>query len=232
MSTTRAANVQEQAHFRYLDLCGRLLRPHRGQTFIYEDGACHLFSGIPPDYMIARCKEYAECAECGIWRIGKRGDASRTESDIFAAMDRAYKCISAEDAIAISNDVSGLNVNIDGERRGAKRQRQWLKAEPNDAPVARACIDEEENVVDELALRTLDMWKTKESKIPATSRADSEALNCQEMIRKIMEQVVKGAIIPYYAEYLDGAGNAALGFRLIDACLLLSDDASRAEGTG
>ena len=143
MSTTREANVQEQVRFLYLALGGSYLRSHRGQTFIYEDGAFRLFNGVVPEYMVSRCKEYAECVEGGMWCIGKRGDTSRSEADIFAATDRAYKCISAEeDSNAIAGDVSGLNVNIDGERRGVERQRKWLNAEPGDAPVDRARINE------------------------------------------------------------------------------------------
>ena len=143
VSTTREANAQEQVRFLYLALGGSFLRSHRGQTFIYEDGAVHLFNGVVAEYMIARCKEYAECVEGGMWCIGKRGDTSRSEADIFAATDRAYKCISAEeDSNAIAGDVSGLNVNIDGERRGVERQRKWLNAEPGDAPVDRARINE------------------------------------------------------------------------------------------
>ena len=75
------------------------------------------------------------------------------------------------------------------------------------------------------------MWKTKASKIPAPSRPDTDALNCHEMIHKIMEQVIKGAIIPYYAEYLDEWGEPDLGFCLIDTCFVHSTNASRAEGT-
>ena len=180
--------------------------------------------------MVARCKEYAECAEGGMWCIRKRGDTSRSDADIFAAMDTAYKCISAEDPGVISNDVSGRNVTIDGEQRGAKRQMPWLQSESNDAHVARACIDEEKGVGG-LILLTLDMRETKESKIPATSRVDTEALNCQEMIHKIMEQEVKASIIAYYDEYLDEPKTQPTAFASPTHVFVPPNDASRAEGT-
>ena len=66
MSTTREANVQEHVHFLYLALGGSYLRPRRGQTFLYEDGASPLINGVAPEYLVSRCKEYAECVEGGI----------------------------------------------------------------------------------------------------------------------------------------------------------------------
>ena len=230
MSTTREANVQEQVHFLYLALGGSYLRSHRGQTFLYEDGAFHLFNGVVPEYMVSRCKEYAECVEGGIWRIGKRGDTSRSESDIFAAMDRAYRSICAPGGGAgVGVDV--LSVDVGGEKRGVKRERPWLDAEKGTSASPLSDISDK-TVAQELILLTLDMWRTKESKASSASWTDTEALNCQDMIRKIMDQVVKGAIIPYYAEYLDERKDASLGFCLIDACFLYSEEAPRAIGSG
>ena len=232
MSTTREANVQEQVHFLYLALGGNFLRSHRGQTYIYEDGAFHLFNGVVPEYMISRCKEFAESVEGGIWCIGKRGDTSRSETDIFAALDRAYKSISASETEEgeSTSFSSAAAESVGGERRGVKRKtRSWMEVDTGDAPVC-GCPINEAKVVEELILLTLDMWRTKESKAPATSWTNTEALNCQEMIRKIMEQVIKGAIIPYYAEYLDEWKDSALGFCLEDACFVHSNDATRALG--
>ena len=90
MSTTREANVQDQVHFLQLAVGGKLLRTHGGQTFLYENGAFRLFVGVVPEYMISRCKVYAECVEGGMWCIWDRGDTSRAEGDIFAAMDREF----------------------------------------------------------------------------------------------------------------------------------------------
>ena len=61
MSTYRGGGgAQEKVHFPSLALGGIPLRPHRGQTCLYEDGAFRLFDGVGPEYMIARCKEYAD----------------------------------------------------------------------------------------------------------------------------------------------------------------------------
>ena len=232
MSTTREATVQEQVHFLYLALGGNFLRSHSGQTYIYEDGAFHLFNGVAPEYMISRCKEFAESVEGGILRIGKRGGTSRSEADIFAALDRAYKSISAPESVCGESPLlrSASFDNIDGERRGVKRKtRPWLEVDTANAPSLGGPINEAK-VAEELILLTLDIWRAKESKIQSSSWANTEALNCQEMIRKIMEQVIKGAIIPYYAEYLDEWKEAALGFCLVDACFAHSNDASRALG--
>ena len=56
MSTTRDANVQEQARFLQLSLGGPPHRTHGGQTFLYEDGAPQLFFGVAPGHPISRCK--------------------------------------------------------------------------------------------------------------------------------------------------------------------------------
>ena len=144
-------------------------------------------------------------------------------------MDRGYKSISASDSGDGVGNVSGPSVTIDGEWRGVKRKRSWMNAEPGDVPVAGACINEKK-VGGELILPALDMRRTKESEIPATSRGNADALNSMETIREIMDNVVKEAIIPYYAEYLGERGNAALCFYLADARFLYSADAPRADG--
>ena len=56
------------------------------------------------------------------------------------------------------------------------------------------------------------MWRTKEPMAAPTSWADTDALNCHDMRREIMGQVVKEAIIPYYAAYMGERKDAAFGF--------------------
>ena len=73
------------------------------------------------------------------------------------------------------------------------------------------------------------MWRTKGSEIPSTSWKDTDALNSQEMIRKIMDHVIEGALIPYYDAHMDERGDSALCFSLADACFVSSDDSARAE---
>ena len=198
MSTTREANVQDQVHFLQLALGGTLLRTHGGQTFLYEDGAFRLFVGVVPEYMISRCKVYAECVEGGMWCIWNRGDTSRAEEDIFAAMDRVYLSISRSDEQQISDDVAS-EVNPGGLRRGIKRRRPWLEAEALGAHIGGIYVDDAK-IVRELTMLTLDMWKSKESKAQSTDWVATEALNCQSTIQKIMGKAAKGDIIPYYDE--------------------------------
>ena len=107
--------------------------------------------------------------------------------------------------------VNALSVNVGGEKRGVKRERPWVNAETGTSAFDRSVISEK-TVVGELILPTLDMWREKESKAASTSWTDTDALNCHDMIRQIMEQVAKGAIIPYYDEYLGERKGAEWGF--------------------
>ena len=182
---------QGEVHFLYLALGGDFPRSHRDQRFLYGDGSLHLFSGEDPEYMISRRKEYAECFEFGMWRIGKRGDTSRPEADIFADMDSSYKAISAPDSGDRAEDVGGANVNTDGEWRGPKGKRngRMLNRAMYMSP---ALVLTKKKVAGEIIRRSLDMWRTKESETPATSWGNADDLNCHEMIRKITDRVVKG----------------------------------------
>ena len=134
MSTTRKANAQEKAHCLYLTLGGIYLRHRRSQTSLYQDAAFRLPNVVAPDYMISRCKGYAECAEGGIWRIGGRCDTSRSEVDIFAAMDREYRSICAEGPGERLGGVSALSVNVGGEKRGENGRRHGCMPKRADRP--------------------------------------------------------------------------------------------------
>ena len=114
MSTTRKANAQEKAHCLYLTLGGIYLRHRRSQTSLYQDAAFRLPNVVAPDYMISRCKGYAECAEGGIWCIGRWCDTSRSEAGIFEDMDIEYKSTCAEDSGGRLGGVGALSVNIGG----------------------------------------------------------------------------------------------------------------------
>ena len=160
-----------------------------------------------------------------------RGDTSRSEADIFAAMDRAYRYICASDGGVGVVGVDVLSVNVGGEKRGVKRERPWLNAETDTSTFARSGISEK-TVVGELILPTLDMWRAKGPKAASTSWTDTDALKCQDMIREIMDHVVKGAVIHYYDEYLDGWEEDASGFFLIGAWFLYSEETPRALGSG
>ena len=177
MRATREETVQEQVHFLYPALGWNFPRSHRRPTYLYEGWAPHWFNGVVPEYVISRCKEFTECAHGGMWRIGQRGDTSRSETDIFPAMDRAYKSISAPYSGVGVGKFSCASANIDGERRGVKRKiRPRMEVGPGDVPVA-GDSTEEKKVAEELILPTLDVRRTKESEIPATSWANPEALN-------------------------------------------------------
>ena len=146
-------------------------------------------------------------------------------------MDRSYRSICAEDRGVGFGGGDALSANVGGEKRGVKREWPWLNAETGTSTFDRSGISEQ-TVVGELILLTLDMWRTKDPNASSTSWTDKDALNFQDTIRQIMEHVVKGAIIPYYAEYLDEWEEASWGFCLIGACFLYSEETPRALGSG
>ena len=118
-------------------------------------------------------------------RIGKGGDTSRSEADILAATDSAYKSIRSPGSGDRAGDVSGANVNIGGKRRWAQRKTPWLIAEPDAVPVAGAGINGM-NFVGGIIPLALDMWRTEGPEIPARAWENSDAPEFQESIREIM----------------------------------------------
>ena len=56
MSTTRDIRMHEMVHFPRLSQGATHIRPHGGQTFLYDNGAFRLFNGVMPASVLQRCR--------------------------------------------------------------------------------------------------------------------------------------------------------------------------------
>ena len=63
MSLMREINAQDLVHFLHLAQENMYLRPHTGQTYLYENGAFMRFNGVMPGSVLQRCNEYASYVE-------------------------------------------------------------------------------------------------------------------------------------------------------------------------
>ena len=85
MSVACEIAAHDLVHFLHLAQGGAYLRPHSGQTFLYENGAFRLFDGVMPESVIQRRKEYSAYVEGHLWRIEKKSAEAGASATFCAA---------------------------------------------------------------------------------------------------------------------------------------------------
>ena len=120
LSSTRAIDVCDLAHFIHLSVGNMYPRPHPGQTYVYENGAFRLFNGVAPASLFQRCKAYADYVEgriCRIEKIPPRTD----EGEISDAIDLLFQPITSRRVLAkrgAHREVDLFRTDFACERKG------------------------------------------------------------------------------------------------------------------
>ena len=220
MSKTRGITMQEQVHFLHLSQGSNYIRAHAGQTYLFENGSFRLFNGVLPESTLQRCMEFAARVEGCLWCIEKRC-MSREEVDIFAALGRAFCAITADSGH--QEPVGDLRGAADpvSENRGTKRVRRWLDYEGSFIPNLSTPLDEKKIFI---ALHDLSLDKWEGAKRYRAAQlltwGSQEAVNCQEMAKKLSTRMESADIIPFYAEYMETDRIFPPGIALEDVCLV------------
>ena len=109
MSTTRDINMHEMLHFLHLSQGSTHLRPHAGQTFLYDNGAFRLFNGVMRESVLQRCREYDELSEWRLWCLAKK-PVPREDAEILQAIGFLFRAIAESSRNAPSADLEDTGV--------------------------------------------------------------------------------------------------------------------------
>ena len=217
MSTANSIKMQDMVHFLHLAQGSNYLRSHGGQTYFFDNGAFRLFNGVIPESVLQRCSEFASFVEGCLWFIDQKCP-SRDELEIYAALDRLFRAAT----LASSRDVvpGGVLQSSGDDPRGTKRMRQWLSVDVDEVLPTYQQVAEKEiyTALREYALEKCEVVKGGKGSA-LKSWGAQEAVNCQEMSKKLAAALESAVIIPFYAEYMDFDRTPATGFAMEDVCL-------------
>ena len=221
MSTANSIKMQDMVHFLHLAQGSNYLRSHGGQTYLFDNGAFRLFNGVIPESVLQRCSEFASYVEGCLWCIDKKC-AVRDELEIYDSLDRLFRAITFARRAEVN--VSRATESEDGIPRGVKRPRpppEWLTMDDADIPRTFTALAEKE-IYQALRDYALDKWEGLKGYKGdmLKSWGAQEAVNCQEMAKKLATHLESAAIIPFYAEYMDIERTPTTGFSMEDVCLV------------
>ena len=114
---------------------------------------------------------------------------SREEVKIIAELDTVFRAITIESPDDSVVELRGSAVGVEEDPRGIKRKRTWLA--PPSGDIANLPDELDGNkIVCALREHALEMWCSGK---PSADRlkfwGSQEALNCQAMLKKLMEKV-------------------------------------------
>ena len=227
MSTANSIKMQDMVHFLHLAQGSNYLRSHGGQTYLFDNGAFRLFNGVIAESVLQRCSEYASYVEGCLWCIDKKC-AVRDEVEIYDSLDRLFRAVTF--TTRAEANVSTVTASGDGAPRGVKRPRpppEWLTVDDADIPRTSESLAEKE-IYQALRDYALDKWEGLKGYKGdmLKSWGAQEAVNCQEMAKKLAMHLESAAIIPFYAEYMDIDRAPATGFSMEDVCLVYDPSTS------
>ena len=224
MSTANSIKMQDMVHFLHLAQGSNYLRSHGGQTYLFENGAFRLFNGVIPESVLQRCAEFASFVEGCLWFIDQKCPA-REEKEIYAALDRLFRAAT----LASNREVApnGAPPPNGDDPRGTKRMRQWLSMDVDEVLPTYHEVAEKEiyAALRNYALEKCEVVKGGKGSALKTWGAQ-EAVNCQEMSKKLSAALESAVIIPFYAEYMDFDRTPATCFAMEDVCLAYDPHAS------
>ena len=143
MSLMREINAQDLVHFLHLAQENMYLRPHTGQTYLYENGAFRLFNGVMPESVLQRRKEYESYVEGCLWRID-RISPRRGEVEILSSMGRLFRSIASHCRSRDTTESAFGEIIEGGLPRRAKRKRPRLSMDGPEITTSRGPLDEKE----------------------------------------------------------------------------------------
>ena len=176
-----------------------------------------MFNGVIPESVLQRCAELASCVEGRLWRLDQKCP-SRDELEIYAALDHLFRAIT----LATSSDVTPVGVSQpSGAAPGVpKRMRAWI---PIDVSEVHPPFPQLGGKKIYMAHRDYDLGKLEVCKGGNGGRTKvagaQEAVNCQEMPKKLAAVLESAAIIPFNSEYMGIDRTPATGFAMEDVCL-------------
>ena len=208
MSTVNSIKMQDMVHFLHLAQGGNYLRSHGGQTYLFENGAFRLFNGVIPESVPQRCSEYASFVEGCLWLIDQKCP-SREEKDIYDALGRLFRAatLSANRGVA----PEGAPLSNGEDPRGVKRMRQWISMDIDEVLPTYSQLPEKEiyTALRDYALEKCEVVMGGKGTSLKTWGAE-EAVNCQEMPKKLSAALESAVIIPFLCGiygYCPGASN-------------------------
>ena len=186
--------MREMIHFLHPSQGNAHLRPHDGQTFLYDNGAFRLFNGVIPESVLLRCRAYAALAEWRLWCLAKK-PAPRGDGGILQAMDFLSRSIAEPSRNAQSADLEDTGVAPDAQQRGVKRRRPWSELPGDHVALSTGDLGEKEVIY---ALRELSLDKWCAGK-PIDERLKTwgahEAVQPHAMLRKLAVKVETAEIM-------------------------------------
>ena len=218
MSTAKEINVQGQVHFLHLAQGDNMMRAHDGNTFLYENGAFRLFKGIIPESTIQRCADFSSYVEGCLWCI-EQSCKSRSELDIYDALDNLFRAITAEAIRRPEESACAEGAIAGGPPRGVKRKLPDMSLDNAEIPHAEGPLDEGA-IYEALKETSLDKWVTSSKGSCGKTWAAQEAVNCLSMSKELSSRMETAKIIPFYAEYMEVERSTSLGLSLEDCCLI------------
>ena len=91
MSYTRRVDVVSMVYLLHLASGNTVLKLRIGSLSVYEGGFYEPIGDMAPEYILTHCALFAQTLEGLLWEMGRIGDSSRRESDIYIAVGEVYR---------------------------------------------------------------------------------------------------------------------------------------------
>ena len=157
-------SLRDLVRFLYPANGDAFLRACDGQTYIYNNGAFTIFTGLFPEYLLSSCQCYAQCVDGAMWSICKRGGLhGRSDLDAMKALAGALAPIYRADV----SDIDGVEGRKGkGESRRNDRLRSWIRALAVEGDMEDGEIEIAANISDDVVNQAFlhfeyDMWQEK-----------------------------------------------------------------------
>ena len=163
MIGVRGINLRGLVHFLYLAKGDDFLREHDGKTYIYNNGAFTIFTGLSPESLLSRCHIYADCVDGAMWGICKRGGLhGRSDLETVNALAGSLAAISRADVTEI-DDVEGSKGKCEPDNDRLRFRHRAPDAEDD---IEGGEMEISPNISDDVAHRaflhlTFDLWKER-----------------------------------------------------------------------